>query len=122
MKANKVLKRLAKIEALVSDVAQKFSAGAPQVSGVLKDLKAAVARVKDAVSAHASKKKAVPARTKAVSKKSTTKKKVVRAPKAKTAKKAVRVKRAVKKAAAVRTAPIPVQQAETAPQEMTQAN
>ena len=116
MKANKVLKRLAKIEALVSDVAQKFSAGAPQVSGVLKDLKAAVARVKDAVRAHASsrtaKKKAVPARKKAVAKKAAPKKKSLKAPKAKAAKKAVRVKRAVKKAAAEQTAPIPVPQAE----------
>src|SRR5579864_2491366 len=99
MKANKVLKRLAKIEALVSDVTQKFSASAPQVSGVLKDFKAAVARVKEAVSAHVSsrtaKKKALPARKKAAAKKAAAKKKVLKASK-RTAKKAVRVKRAVK--------------------------
>jgi hypothetical protein len=82
MKANKALKRLAKIETLVSDVTRRVSASAPHLSDVLKDLKAAVARVKDAVSAHVSsgtaKKKAAPA-----SKKKTAKKRVVKASKVK---------------------------------------
>jgi hypothetical protein len=121
MKANKVLKRLAKIEALVSDVTARFSAGAPHVSGVLKDLKAAVARVKEAVSAHVAlrttKKKTTPARKKAAARK-----KAVKAPKAKTAKRAVRTKRAVKKRAAEQTAPAPAQLAEAAAQESTSSN
>ena len=62
MKANKALKRLAKIEASMSDVAKRFSVSAPHIQGVLKDLKAAIVRVKEAVTAHtassAAKKKA----------------------------------------------------------------
>jgi len=42
MKANKALKRLAKIETLMSDVAERFSASAPHLREALKDLKAAV--------------------------------------------------------------------------------
>ena len=54
MKANKALKRLAKIEALMSDVADRFSASAPHLREALKDLKAAVASVKEAVKVQAS--------------------------------------------------------------------
>ena len=50
MKANKALKRLAKIEALISNVTQRYSASAPAVRKVLRDAKAAVARAKEAVS------------------------------------------------------------------------
>jgi hypothetical protein len=56
MKTNKALKRLAKIEALISDVAGRYSASAPHVRNMLQDVKAAVARAKEAVSLHASSK------------------------------------------------------------------
>ncbi|MEO8051830.1 MAG: hypothetical protein ABI833_15540 [Acidobacteriota bacterium] len=54
MKANKVHKRLNKIEALVSDLTKRVSASAPHLRGVLKDLKAAFARVQETVSAQSS--------------------------------------------------------------------
>ena len=54
MKANKALKRLAKIETLMSDLAERFSASAPHLREALKDLKAAVVSVKEAVKVQAS--------------------------------------------------------------------
>ena len=54
MKANKALKRLAKIEALMSDVTERYSASAPNVQEALQDAKAAVTRAKEAVSLQAS--------------------------------------------------------------------
>ncbi len=99
MKANKALKRLAKIETLMSDVAQRFSASAPHLREALKDLKAAVLSVKEAVKVQASapaakafSKKAVRARKKAVVKQAA-------APKVKAAKKRAPVRKAAKKAA-----------------------
>ena len=53
MKANKALKRLAKIEALMSDVTERYSS-APHIREVLQDAKAAVTRAKGAVSLQAS--------------------------------------------------------------------
>jgi len=50
MKSNKALKRLAKIEALMSDVTERYSASAPHVRELLQDAKAAVTRAKEAVS------------------------------------------------------------------------
>ena len=50
MKAKKALKRIAKIEALVSDVTERFVNTSLQVQGALKDAKAAFAVVKEAVS------------------------------------------------------------------------
>ena len=58
MKANKALKRLAKIEALISDVTERYSASAPHVRDVLQDAKAAVARAKEAMRLRAFKKSA----------------------------------------------------------------
>jgi hypothetical protein len=49
MKANKALKRLTKIETLISDVTERYSAGAHHVREALHEAKAAVARVKTAV-------------------------------------------------------------------------
>jgi hypothetical protein len=99
VKANKALKRIAKIEVLTSEVTRRLSKGAPHVSAVLKDLKAAVAQAKKAVSALASvegaKKNSAP-----VAKK-TAKKEAVKTPKAK---KRTRIKRAAKKAAPKSTA------------------
>ena len=53
MKANKALKRLAKIEASMSDVTERFSS-ASHIREVLQDAKAAVTRAKEAVSLQAS--------------------------------------------------------------------
>ena len=50
MKANKALKRRAKIEMLMSDVTERYSASAPHIREVLQDAKAAVTRAKEAVS------------------------------------------------------------------------
>jgi ribonuclease E len=120
MNANKALKRLAKIEALVSDVARRFSASAPHVGDVLKDLKAAVGRVTEAVRTEVSsltaKKKAAAAPKKKTAKKKAAKPaKVkaskVKAAKAKTPKKVARVKRAVKKPAPKQRAAAAVQSA-----------
>jgi hypothetical protein len=49
MKANKALKRLTKIEALISDVTERYSKGSLHIREALQDAKAAVARVKAAV-------------------------------------------------------------------------
>ena len=48
MKANKALKRLAKIEALISDVAERYSS-APHIREMLQDAQAAVTRSKEAL-------------------------------------------------------------------------
>ena len=50
MKANKALKRLAKIEALMSSVTERYSASAPHIREALEDAKAAITRAKEAVS------------------------------------------------------------------------
>jgi hypothetical protein len=99
MKANKALKRLSKIESLMADVAERFSASAPHLQEALKDLKAAMLSVKEAVKVQtsppaaterspkkASSKKAARSREKAAVKKTAT-------PKVK-AKKRARVKKA----------------------------
>jgi 1,2-phenylacetyl-CoA epoxidase PaaB subunit len=54
MKANKALKRLARIEELVSDVTDRYDAGAPSIREALRDAKDAVTRAKEAVSLHVS--------------------------------------------------------------------
>jgi hypothetical protein len=54
MKANKALKRLAKIEVLMSDVIERYSASVPHIREVLQDAKAAITRAKEAVSLQAS--------------------------------------------------------------------
>ncbi len=118
MKANKALKRIAKIESLTSDVIRRLAKGAPHVSDLLKDLKAAVLRVKEAVSTQVSsgtaKKKAAPARKKGAKKtvaKASRAKAAKKAPKRKTVKKVARAKRAA--AAATQTASALPPQAET---------
>jgi hypothetical protein len=57
MKANKALKRLAKIEALMSDVTERYSS-TPHIREVLQDAEAAVIRAKEAVNLQASSGKA----------------------------------------------------------------
>ena len=54
MKANKALKRLRKIEALISDVSERYSSGASHIREAFHDALAAFARVKAAVSSEAS--------------------------------------------------------------------
>ena len=121
MKANKALKRLAKIEALISDVTERYSASAPQIREVLQDAKAAVSRAKEAVNLQAaSGKKAAAAKADRAAKKAApTEKKTaiekaaLKAPTAKMAKKSTPIKKAAKNRAAKKTAPAPVVQAAT---------
>lgn len=54
MKTNKALKRLAKIEALMSAVTKRYSASTPHTRKALQDVKAAVTRAMEAVSLQAS--------------------------------------------------------------------
>jgi hypothetical protein len=54
MKATKALKRLTKIESLMSVVIERYSASAPHLRTVLKDATDAFARAKQAVSLQAS--------------------------------------------------------------------
>lgn len=54
MKASKALKRLAKIEALMSDVVERYVTLAPAVRKALHDAMAGIAVAKDAVSLDAS--------------------------------------------------------------------
>src|SRR5258707_14624843 len=54
MKATKALKRLAKIEALMTDVTERYSARAPRLREALEEAKAAVTRAREAVGLHAS--------------------------------------------------------------------
>jgi hypothetical protein len=54
MKANKALKRLVRIEGLISDLTERYSASAPQVRDALQDARAAVTRAKEAVGLEAS--------------------------------------------------------------------
>jgi hypothetical protein len=81
MKANKALKRLAKIEALMSDVMDRYSASAPGIREMLQDAKASVTRAKEAVSLQAS-----PGTTSGP-KKAATKKAAVKVPPAKAVRK-----------------------------------
>jgi len=54
MKTKKVLKRLAKIEALISNLAEQYSATAPNIREALRDAKAGVTRAKKTLSSQAS--------------------------------------------------------------------
>lgn len=132
MKANKALKRLAKIEASVSDLAKRFLPSAPQIREVLHDAKAAVIRAKEAVlqaSAGTAKKKTGapkrgrPAKNSAAALKKGASKKTVVKVSARTAKKRAPVKKAAKKVAAKKAAAKRVDSVlvpattETAPQE-----
>ena len=51
MKANKAVKRLGKIEALLADVAKGYAAAAPLLKAALENVKAAALKAKDAVTA-----------------------------------------------------------------------
>jgi hypothetical protein len=62
MKSKKVLKRIAKIEALISEVAERSSQSAPHVRELLRDAKAAIIRAKEAVQASSGTAKNPPAK------------------------------------------------------------
>ena len=51
MKANKAVKRLGKIEALLADVAKGYAAAAPLLKAALENVKAAAVKAKEAVTA-----------------------------------------------------------------------
>ena len=80
MKATKALKRLAKIEALMSDVTEKYVTLAPALRKALRDAMAAVTVAKEAVSLEARKVSPVAASVKASSKKAGPAKQKKRAP------------------------------------------
>jgi hypothetical protein len=106
MKANKALKRLAKIEALISDLTERFSKGAVQIREALQDAKAALAHVKKTIRAQASPENAKRASVKR--KKAAVQKAAAKTPTAKTGKKRAPIKKATKRAAAKKTTPAPV--------------
>lgn len=94
MKANKALKRLAKIEALMADVSERYSSGASHIREALRDAMAAFARVKAAVSTQASS--------------GTAKHRPAKRKQAAAAKKSAPIKKAAKKVAAKKKAAAPV--------------
>ena|SRR5579864_2425223 len=106
MKVNKALKRLAKIEALISDLTKRFSKGAVQIREALQDAKAALAHVKKTIRADVSSENAKRAPVKR--KKAAVKKAAVKTRPAKTMKKRAPIKKATKRASAKKTAPAPV--------------
>lgn len=54
MKGNKAHKRITKVEALISDLVNRYSAGASHVAEALQSAKAAVTRAREAVGLEAS--------------------------------------------------------------------
>jgi hypothetical protein len=116
MKANKALKRLAKIETSVSDLAKRFIPSA-HIREVLQDAKAAVIRAKEAVleaSTGATKKKTAPPKAGRPAKKSppalktrTGKQREIKAA-ARKAKKRTPAKKAANKAVAKRVLSAPI--------------
>ena len=109
MKANKVHKRLAKIEAMISDLTERYSKGAVHIREALQDAKAAFAHVKEAVSSQTSSGTAKNPPVKR--KKAAVKKAAAKAPIAKTAKKSVPIKKAAKKTTVKKAAPASVRKA-----------
>jgi fatty acid-binding protein DegV len=117
MKANKALKRLTKIKALISDVTERYSASAPHLRDLLQYAEDAVTKAKEAVGLHVSSKTKGRAKAgraaKEAGQKKTAVKKVVTAPTANTAKKSTPIRTAAKRAAAKKAAPGPVVEAAT---------
>ena len=106
MKAKTALKRLAKIEALILDLTERYSNGAGQIRESLQDAKAAFARVKKNINSQlsAEKPKGAPVKPKKAAVKSA----ATKTPAAKPVKKGAPIKKATKRAAAKKTAPAPV--------------
>jgi hypothetical protein len=115
MKARKALKRLTKIETLLSDVTQRYAAGATHLREVLQAAKTAVAQAKLAVGLPPVKAKQEPVKPKrkarTARKKAAVKKAAANAPTAKKTKKSAPIKKAVKKRAKKKTAPAPLRAA-----------
>ena len=111
MKANKALKRLAKIEVLISDVMERYSSRASHIREALRDAKAAIARVTQAINSQVPSEK--PKRAPMKRKKVAGKKAALKTPTAKMGKKPTPTKKPAKKAAAKKTIPAPVQRATT---------
>ena len=118
MKANKALKRLTKIKALISDVTKRYSASAPNLRDVLQYAEDAVTRAKEAVGLEvsstakgrakgASAKKAIPVQKRVVVKKA------VVAPTAQTAKNSTPAKKAAKKRTLKKAEPSSVREVTT---------
>jgi hypothetical protein len=111
MKANKALKRLTKIEELLSDVKARYSVAAPDLRQAIQNAGSAIAQAKEIVSLQAAAKadrgakKAAPARTKTA-----VKTEAANATKAESAKKRAPIKKAATMAAsaAAHAAPEPV--------------
>ncbi len=130
MKANKALKRLAKIEASVADLAKRFLPSAPHVRDVLQDAKAAVVRAKEAVLQTSpgqakkktkTKKASRQAKKSAAAAKKSTSKKVERKASVTKGKKRTPAKKSPKKKMAKRVASTPMPAiAEITPQEVIQ--
>ena len=105
MKANKTLKRLTKIEALLSDIRGRHSTKASDLRQVLQDAGAAIVRAKEIVSSQAAAKvnrkakRAAPTRKKVAVKKASS-----RAAVSKSAKKSASRKKVAKEKAATMTA------------------
>jgi len=112
MKANKALKRLTKIKALLSDVTRRYSANAPNLRDVLQYAEDAVTRAKEAVGLEVSSsskrhpKVARSAKKAAPAKKKNAVKKVVNAPRARTAKKTPPAEKQAKKGSLKKAAPV----------------
>lgn len=119
MKANKALKRLTKIKALMSDVSKRYSASAPTLRDVLQDAEDAVRRAKEAVGmqvssssgrqakATGSAKKAAPAKKKKAVKK------VVSASTVRTARKRNQPKKVAKKRSLKKAEPRSIEEVAT---------
>ena len=108
MKAKKALKRLNKIEELIANLTERYSARVPQMRDVLEEAKAAVVRAKEAVQASSgTAKKAAAKAVPNIAKKATVKKPV--------AKKAAPAKAAPVKAAPVKAAKTGAQTESEAP-------
>ena len=108
MKAKKVLRRLAKIDALISEVTDRCSKSAVQIQKALQGAKAAFGRVKKAVNVQASSEKAKRHVAAAKRKKGPLKTAAIKRPTAKIAKKSAPIKKTVRKAVAKRATLTPV--------------
>ncbi|HVO98376.1 MAG TPA: hypothetical protein VMT15_09935 [Bryobacteraceae bacterium] len=120
MKTNKALKRLAKIEVLLSGLMERYASGAAHVQAALRDARAALGQVKEAVSSQTStgtakrvnpeKAAAKKAKAKAPTAKTSKRKASIKKTAAKATTKKTTRKAAVKRPApSVEAAPVPIQ-------------
>ena len=107
MKANKAVKRLGKIESLLADVSKGYEAAAPLLRSALENVKAAMARAKEAVTAKPAKKAKAKSKAKAGGK-TAKKKAAVKKADAKASKVTAGKKKAPRKKARKKPAPAPM--------------